>query len=62
MKCQSCTKRHLHCHSTCEDYLQWKRDLDKRNAKIQEAKEKESHWAEYYTDVIDKYKKRSHKR
>ena len=62
MKCQECTKRHLHCHSTCEDYLQWKRELDERNAKIREIKEKESINRNYDIDTAIKNKKRKGKR
>jgi len=31
--CKDCTKRHESCHSTCEDYKNWKTELDiqKRN-------------------------------
>lgn len=26
-----CTKRHIGCHSTCEDYIKWKQDREKLN-------------------------------
>lgn len=30
--CKDCTKRHLHCHSSCDEYKQYKSEVDKANA------------------------------
>lgn len=28
-KCIDCTRRHVGCHSRCEDYKKWKTEVDK---------------------------------
>lgn len=44
--CKNCTKRHLRCHSTCEDYLEFRKNKDIENAKI--------HYNRTYdADIID---------
>lgn len=37
-KCKNCIppKRHINCHSTCEEYIKWKKELTKLNNKIKE--------------------------
>ena len=30
-KCKGCTKRVVGCHSTCEDYKEFRKELDKQN-------------------------------
>ncbi|MFI3254882.1 MAG: hypothetical protein R3Y63_11210 [Eubacteriales bacterium] len=34
MSCKDCTKRVLHCHSTCSDYLAFKQSQAEIKAKI----------------------------
>lgn len=31
--CRGCTKRHVGCHSTCESYLAYRRELDERRTR-----------------------------
>ena len=62
MTCQNCKERHLHCHSTCEEYKEWKRELDERNEQIRKAKAEEENYKSYKYSVIDKTKKRRHER
>ena len=62
MTCQNCEKRHLHCHSTCEDYKEWKRQQDERNDQIRKAKEQEALYKSYLCDGIDKHKKKKRER
>lgn len=33
-KCKNCTERHIGCHSTCEDYKNFRNELDKMNEGI----------------------------
>lgn len=32
MSCYGCTKQYLGCHSKCEDYLAFKKDLEEQKA------------------------------
>ena len=32
--CRECTKRHVGCHSTCQDYIKFRQELDEVNKKI----------------------------
>lgn len=34
--CKGCTKRHLRCHSTCEEYLEWKEYVTEENNALKE--------------------------
>ena len=34
MTCKDCTKRHAGCHSTCDDYKQYKIELKEKQDKI----------------------------
>ena len=42
-KCLDCTKRHVGCHSTCEDYLKFRKELDELNK--QKRKERDMEYA-----------------
>lgn len=37
-KCIDCTRRHIGCHSRCEDYKTWKAEVDKVRKAMKEAK------------------------
>ena len=39
--CYNCDKRHSLCHSSCEDYLRFRKWLDERNEQRRRNKEKE---------------------
>lgn len=30
-QCKECAKRHLGCHSTCESYIEYRKEKDERN-------------------------------
>lgn len=30
-KCKGCEHRHPHCHKDCEDYAEFKKEVEKRN-------------------------------
>ena len=60
--CKDCTKRHLHCHSDCEDYAELLKENAERNEKIRKAKEKEQGLREYDIYVRTRYLKRKGKR
>ena len=36
--CKNCQKRKEHCHSTCEVYLKFKKDLEEYKAKVKAIK------------------------
>ncbi len=36
--CLNCNKRHLGCHSTCEDYISFRKERDKYNEKVRNDK------------------------
>ena len=40
--CYNCTKRHSHCHSECEAYREYRRELVKKNSFIKEERQKDS--------------------
>ena len=37
-KCFGCEKRTVGCHSTCEDYLEFRKQKDNENTEIQKSK------------------------
>ena len=37
--CKGCDRRHVNCHSTCEDYKLFRKAKDEENEKIRKAKE-----------------------
>ena len=41
MTCKNCDKRHIGCHSDCEDYAEQRRVLDEIRRKISDQKIKE---------------------
>lgn len=41
MSCKGCTKRHIGCHSHCEDYAEQRRVIKERKEKIHAEKDKE---------------------
>lgn len=49
MSCKGCTKRHIGCHSNCEDYAEQRRLIEERKEKIHAEKDKER--ALNYLDV-----------
>ena len=47
-KCKDCTKREINCHSHCQDYIDFRNELDECNEKYRkEYRESES---PYYRD------------
>lgn len=42
--CHFCEKRHTLCHAECEEYIEYRAELDRINNLIVEAKENESHF------------------
>ncbi len=41
MTCKNCDKRHIGCHSKCEDYAEQRRVIEERNEKVKAEKIKE---------------------
>jgi hypothetical protein len=60
--CNGCTKRRLHCHSECEEYKQFRKNLDERNEAIKKAKGKQKILNDYHADAVWKMRKKQHKR
>lgn len=56
--CKDCTKRQLHCHSTCEDYKQFRKELDEKQETINKAQNEVAKKISYYADVGQRLKKR----
>ncbi len=56
--CKDCEDRHNGCHSTCEDYKVFRREIDKVNNLRNKAKSKESTYTDYKIDGINKELKR----
>lgn len=57
-KCFGCTKRRVGCHSECEDYILFKKQLDEQNAIIREKKKAEkSAYRLYVTKINSKGEK-----
>ena len=40
--CKGCDKRHVNCHSTCEDYKSFRTAKDEENEKVRKMKEHEA--------------------
>jgi hypothetical protein len=59
--CKDCTDRHINCHSTCERYKAWREELDKRNEKIREVKNRENDIRNYEVEFCRKNKRRKNK-
>lgn len=38
LRCKDCKERHIGCHSSCTDYLTFRKELDEKNARIRLAK------------------------
>lgn len=56
--CKDCTKRHMRCHSTCLDYLDFRRNKDIENKQIREYLNVDSEMIEYRNKVHEKLSKR----
>ena len=57
--CKNCTKRTIGCHSNCEDYHQFREDID-----YQHSNRNKEHFAEAYQIEVrrDYYKRNRNKR
>lgn len=55
--CQTCKKRHLGCHGTCKEYLEWKAYRDEVKQTIFDAKSKEYHSVKATKSMWNKIKK-----
>lgn len=45
--CKGCDKRHVNCHSTCEDYKAFRKARDEQNEEIRKKKSVEAHLDEH---------------
>lgn len=57
--CKDCENRTPSCHCTCEDYKEYRKALDERNAVINKEKDKRRVMDRY---VKDNYRKRAWKK
>ena len=56
--CKICTKRHMNCHATCDDYKIWRRILDEDKRNIVNARDKELELREIKFSAIERLKVR----
>ena len=54
--CKGCVepKRHIGCHSTCEEYKQCVREFEELKKKIEEEKRKDRYFKQYKYEKITK--------
>lgn len=52
--CQNCADRTQNCHSSCERYLTWKNERDKRKEAYIEYQEKEHAFVDRYVRKLKK--------
>ena len=45
-KCQGCSKRTMYCHSTCEDYAAFRRDIEEKKKFAEFERKAEGYFAE----------------
>lgn len=55
--CYECKKRHMYCHSTCEDYLRERKDLNEYNEKQRKIKLERQMFNEIKSKTIEKTKR-----
>lgn len=56
--CKICTKRHMNCHATCNDYKTWRHILDEDKRNIVNARDKEAELRETKFSAIKRLKVR----
>jgi hypothetical protein len=56
--CKNCSAREVGCHSTCEDYIEWKYNYNETKKEIDKAKAKERIISDYIRDATTKNKRR----
>ena len=55
--CKDCSKRSLNCHSVCEEYFQYRREI----MKVSVAKYNDSNHKSYVSEACRRMKKRRNK-
>lgn len=50
--CKDCTKRYLHCHSECQDYIDWSKAQKKKNHEIYVSKEIDGYSSARRTKIL----------
>ena len=56
--CKGCTERHLHCHSECEAYKQYKERTEQQRAERRASTEQGNFIRDLKSEVIKRYNKR----
>ena len=56
--CKDCQKRFLSCHSTCEDYKNWKCEFEKLKDKVARSNQLESELRNRQNTAIRKMQRR----
>lgn len=54
--CYECKKRHMYCHSTCEDYLRERKALDEYNEEQRRIKLERQIFNEIKSETIERTK------
>lgn len=56
--CYKCTKRSAACHSLCEDYKEYRSEVDENNQKIKSVRDHELSYSNYKREIIYKMRKK----
>lgn len=56
--CKICTKRHMNCHATCDEYKEWRQILEEDKRHIVNARDKELELREIKFSAIERLKSR----
>ena len=56
--CHKCDKRYLGCHSTCEDYLEWRQQFEEEKEYIRTQRKRDMETMMYAKESIARERKK----
>ena len=62
MPCLNCEKRHVGCHSSCEEYAEFKRNFSEKKEISRKQKEHQNIVNDYVFDSRDRQRRRNGKK
>ena len=62
MPCLNCENRKLGCHSSCEKYAEFKRNIDENKKLIRSQKEEQNLFINYFFEAKERCKRKSGKK
>ena len=62
MPCFNCEKRHVGCHSSCEEYAEFKRNFSEKKEISRKQKELQSIVSGYVFESLDRQRRRNGKK